>query len=104
MLQYSPSLFAVVMGDSMSLLDAKPVYKPFQYPWAYEAWMTQQRVHWLPEEVPLADDVKDWQKKLTPGEKNLLTADRAQHQQQGTGRCRQPRTSGWHDEAQRHQL
>jgi ribonucleoside-diphosphate reductase beta chain len=61
------------MGDSMSLLDAKPVYKPFQYPWAYEAWMTQQRLHWLPEEVPLADDVKDWQKKLTPGEKNLLT-------------------------------
>jgi len=57
----------------MSLLDAKPVYKPFKYPWAYEAWMTQQRVHWLPEEVPLADDVKDWQKKLTPGEKNLLT-------------------------------
>ncbi len=57
----------------MPLLDAKPVYKPFQYPWAYEAWMTQQRVHWLPEEVPLADDVKDWQKKLTPGEKNLLT-------------------------------
>lgn len=57
----------------MPLLDAKPVYKPFQYPWAYEAWMTQQRLHWLPEEVPLADDVKDWQKKLTPGEKNLLT-------------------------------
>ena len=57
----------------MSLLDAKPVYKPFKYPWAYEAWMTQQRLHWLPEEVPLADDVKDWQKKLTPGEKNLLT-------------------------------
>jgi ribonucleoside-diphosphate reductase beta chain len=57
----------------MSLLDAKPVYKPFKYPWAYEAWMTQQRLHWLPEEVPLADDVKDWQKKLSPGEKNLLT-------------------------------
>ena len=57
----------------MSLLDSKPVYKPFKYPWAYEAWMTQQRIHWLPEEVPLADDVKDWQKKLSPGEKNLLT-------------------------------
>ena len=57
----------------MSLLDSKPVYKPFNYPWAYEAWMTQQRLHWLPEEVPLADDVKDWQKKLSPGEKNLLT-------------------------------
>lgn len=57
----------------MPLLDAKPVYKPFLYPWAYEAWNTQQRLHWLPEEVPLADDVKDWQKKLTPEEKHLLT-------------------------------
>jgi ribonucleoside-diphosphate reductase beta chain len=48
-------------------------YKPFEYPWAYEAWLTQNRIHWLPEEVPLAEDVKDWQKNLTPGEKNLLT-------------------------------
>jgi ribonucleoside-diphosphate reductase beta chain len=30
-------------------------------------------VHWLPEEVPMADDVKDWQKNLTEGERNLLT-------------------------------
>ena len=36
----------------MSLLDAKPIYKPFHYPWAYDAWLTQQRIHWLPEEVP----------------------------------------------------
>ena len=34
------------------LLTENPVYKPFRYPWAYEAWLTQQRVHWLPEEVP----------------------------------------------------
>lgn len=57
----------------MPLLEAKPIYKPFEYPWAYEAWLTQQRVHWLPEEVPLGDDVADWQKKLTAEEKNLLT-------------------------------
>ncbi len=55
------------------LLTENPVYKPFRYPWAYEAWLTQQRVHWLPEEVPLADDVKDWHKNLTDGERNLLT-------------------------------
>ncbi|MBB3898799.1 ribonucleotide-diphosphate reductase subunit beta [Roseococcus suduntuyensis] len=55
------------------LLTSNPVYKPFRYPWAYEAWLQQQRIHWLPEEVPLADDVKDWQKSLTPSEKNLLT-------------------------------
>ena len=57
----------------MSLLDANPVYKPFRYPWAYDAWLTQQRIHWLPEEVPLADDVKDWRNNLTDGERNLLT-------------------------------
>ena len=57
----------------MSLLEASPVYKPFNYPWAYEAWLTQQRIHWLPEEVPLADDVKDWHKTLTESERNLLS-------------------------------
>jgi ribonucleoside-diphosphate reductase beta chain len=55
------------------LLTSNPVYKPFRYPWAYEAWLQQQRIHWLPEEVPLADDVKDWQKNLTASERNLLT-------------------------------
>jgi ribonucleoside-diphosphate reductase beta chain len=57
----------------MSLLTPSPVYKPFRYPWAYEAWLTQQRLHWLPEEVPLADDVKDWTRRLTAAEKDLLT-------------------------------
>ena len=55
------------------LLTPNPVYKPFRYPWAYEAWQKQQQVHWLPEEVPLADDVKDWKQKLTAAERNLLT-------------------------------
>jgi ribonucleoside-diphosphate reductase beta chain len=57
----------------MSLLEPNSVYKPFRYPWAYDAWLTQQRVHWLPEEVPLADDVKDWHNKMTAEERNLLT-------------------------------
>ena len=57
----------------MSLLESAAVYKPFNYPWAYDAWHMQQRIHWLPEEVPLADDVRDWKKKITPSEKYLLT-------------------------------
>jgi ribonucleoside-diphosphate reductase beta chain len=57
----------------LDLLTENPVYKPFRYPWAYDAWLTQQRIHWLPEEVPLADDVKDWHKSLTKAERNLLT-------------------------------
>ena len=57
----------------MSLLEERLVYKPFRYPWAYDAWLTQQRIHWLPEEVPLYEDVRDWKKNLTDGERNLLT-------------------------------
>jgi ribonucleoside-diphosphate reductase beta chain len=57
----------------MSLLEERIQYKPFSYPWAYDAWLMQQRVHWLPEEVPLADDVKDWHRTLNNAERNLLT-------------------------------
>ncbi|MFZ9193671.1 MAG: ribonucleotide-diphosphate reductase subunit beta, partial [Candidatus Fonsibacter ubiquis] len=59
--------------DTQGLLKDNPVYKPFRYPWCYDAWLTQQRIHWLPEEVPLSEDIRDWQKKLTQSEKNLLT-------------------------------
>jgi ribonucleoside-diphosphate reductase beta chain len=48
-------------------------YKPFRYPWAYQFWRRQQQIHWLPEEVPLGEDVKDWTNKLSPEERNLLT-------------------------------
>jgi ribonucleoside-diphosphate reductase beta chain len=57
----------------MSLLDAEPIFKPFAYPWAYDAWKIQQQIHWLPEEVPMADDVKDWKQNLTDAERHLLT-------------------------------
>ena len=57
----------------MSLLESRRVYKPFEFPWAYDAWLLQQQMHWLPQEVPLSDDVRDWNTKLTAPEKNLLT-------------------------------
>ena len=63
----------IIKQKDMGLLVENPVYKPFRYPWCYDAWLTQQRIHWLPEEVPLGDDVRDWQKNLTQSEKNLLT-------------------------------
>lgn len=57
----------------MSLLEGSKTYKPFEYPWAFEYWKIQQQVHWLPEEVPLGEDLKDWAHNLTENEKNLLT-------------------------------
>ncbi|ROP83264.1 ribonucleoside-diphosphate reductase beta chain [Stella humosa] len=57
----------------MPLLSARKLYKPFEYPWAYEFWKRQQQIHWMPEEVPLGEDCRDWARKLTPHERNLLT-------------------------------
>jgi ribonucleoside-diphosphate reductase beta chain len=48
-------------------------YKPFRYPWAYQFWKAQQQVHWLPEEVPLSEDVRDWATRLSDNERELLT-------------------------------
>lgn len=55
------------------LLTPSIAYKPFRYPWAFDFWQKQQQVHWLPEEVPLGEDVKDWASKLNDNERNLLT-------------------------------
>lgn len=48
-------------------------FKPFYYPWAYEAWLKHEQIHWLHTEVPMLEDVKDWKNKLTTEEKQFLT-------------------------------
>ena len=55
------------------LLTPSHAYKPFRYPWAYDFWKKQQQVHWMPEEVPLGEDCKDWAANLNDNERNLLT-------------------------------
>jgi ribonucleoside-diphosphate reductase beta chain len=57
----------------MSLIEGRTYYKPFEYIWAYEAWRTQHRLHWMPEETSMADDVKDWRGGITERERHLLT-------------------------------
>src|ERR1017187_8059593 len=55
------------------LLTPSKAYKPFRYRWAYDFWKRQQQVHWMPEEIPLGKDCKDWEGKLDDSERNLLT-------------------------------
>lgn len=57
----------------MSLFKSRNYYKPFSYPWAYDAFVASEQMHWLAREVPLNDDVKDWKTKLSQGEKDILT-------------------------------
>lgn len=56
-----------------TLLTPSISYKPFRYPWAYEAWKVQQSLHWIPDEIPLGDDVKDWNNNTTDTERYLVT-------------------------------
>jgi ribonucleoside-diphosphate reductase beta chain len=55
------------------MTDERNYFKPFNYPWAYEAWLKHEQAHWLHTEVPMAEDVKDWKKKLSKEEKEFLT-------------------------------
>ena len=66
----------------MNVISPKPLpglmtpstgYKPFRYPWAHNYWNRQQQIHWMPEEVPLGEDCKDWANHLTDAERSLLS-------------------------------
>jgi len=55
------------------LTDERTYFKPFNYPWAYDAWLKHEQSHWLHTEVPMSEDVNDWKKRLNDGEKHFLT-------------------------------
>lgn len=57
----------------IKITDERNNFKPFNYPWAYDAWLKHEQSHWLHTEVPMLEDVKDWKKKLNENEKNFLT-------------------------------
>jgi ribonucleoside-diphosphate reductase beta chain len=56
----------------MSLTDERIYYKPFVYDWAFEAYKKQQQSHWMPEEVNLHDDIRDYREKLTVPNRRLI--------------------------------
>jgi len=57
----------------MTLMSERSYFKPFNYPWAYDAWLKHEQSHWLHTEVPMIEDVNDWKKRLTDSEKHFLT-------------------------------
>lgn len=57
----------------MSLLTGRNHYAPFEYPKAEELWSKHERAHWMVEEIDFNEDRKDWDHKLTDGERNLLS-------------------------------
>lgn len=60
------------MAKKSNLLHERIVYKPFEYPQAYEYWLSQQQAHWLHTEVPMMSDLNDWKQNLNETEKNII--------------------------------
>lgn len=76
----SPTMVQVKQEAILAIHELIPVglrtpgpFKPMRYPWAYALWKLHEEIHWLPKEVPMGEDVMDWERNLSPGEKNLLT-------------------------------
>ena len=61
------------MTTKLKLTDERSYFKPFNYAWAYDAWLKHEQSHWLHTEVPMNEDVKDWKSKLSDAEKGFLT-------------------------------
>lgn len=57
----------------IKLTDPRNTFKPFHYPWCFDAWLQSEQMHWLMNEVPMIEDVKDWKEKLSDSEKTFLT-------------------------------
>ena len=63
----------MIKKTTSKITEERTHFKPFNYPWAYDAWLKHEQSHWLHTEVPMLEDVKDWKKKLTDEEKKFLT-------------------------------
>jgi len=61
-----------MVKTKLDITQERTTFKPFKYPWAYDAWLQHEQSHWLHTEVPMSEDVKDY-KKLSSNEQEFLT-------------------------------
>ena len=80
----------------MSLRSTREYYKPFDHPWMFDYWDLQQQMHWIPNDVPLNTDVKDWNNTLNINLTGVFCCLQSQIQcmlQNGFGRIVKERVS-----------
>jgi len=63
----------MIAKRKIRLTDQRSYFKPFVYPWAYDAWLKHEQSHWLHSEVPMLEDINDWKRRLTDDERMFLT-------------------------------
>jgi ribonucleoside-diphosphate reductase beta chain len=69
-----PSLAAVRVQDKRIVNGRGDINQlaPFKYPWAWEFFLNANRNHWTPLEISMAQDVHDYQHKLTAAERHVF--------------------------------
>jgi ribonucleoside-diphosphate reductase beta chain len=55
-----------------SLLGERDYYKPFEYPWAFTAYEMQNQMHWVANNIPLHEDMREF-KAFKESDKNVVT-------------------------------
>ena len=61
------------MAKKKNLLENRDYYKPLEYPEAFEFYELSEKMHWIVNEIPMHQDIIDWNTKLTQPEKDFLT-------------------------------
>lgn len=60
------------MNKKLKLTSSRSNYKPFSYPWAFDLWKQHESMHWIADEIPMQQDLSDWNTKLTKHQKDFL--------------------------------
>ena len=55
------------------LLETRKAFRPFEHPVYFELFERQCKQMWLPDEIPMTNDVADFKAKLSPAERTLVT-------------------------------
>jgi ribonucleoside-diphosphate reductase beta chain len=61
------------MSKRKDIFGTRKSFKPFSYPEFYQLWLDHERIHWIGKEVPLHEDLREWNNKLTTDEKEFLS-------------------------------
>lgn len=80
---FSSTLGAAAAGTSLAPINAQDKrivngladinqLAPFKYPWAWEFFLNANKNHWTPLEISMAQDVHDYQHKLTSAERHVF--------------------------------
>lgn len=54
------------------LFKKQEAIRPIHYQWAYDAWLNQNKAHWLFTEIPMNSDVVEWNTVLSENDKRVI--------------------------------